>query len=923
MAKKSTSIILFAGILAVLVVPGILRAGSVVGWGAGGPGQSGWPHYGQASPPAGNDFVAIAARVDYSLALKSDGSIVGWGYNGQGQASPPAGNNFIAISAGGNHSLALKSDGSIVGWGYNGQGQANPPSGNDFVAISAGGYYSLALKSDGSIVGWGSNVAGKATPPAGNDFVAIAAGGDHSLALKSDGSIVGWGNNYYGQATPPAGNDFIALVAGGNYSLALKRDGSIVGWGNNYYGQATPPAGNDFIAIVAGGNYSLALKSDGSIVGWGNNDFGRASPPAGNDFVAIAAGSFHSLALKKEAPKDSASIVSFVPPTGTLERGTTAQATVRVKNTGTTTRSFWVGLSFAEPDAGTWPDGWYDVPPIETKTLSPEEAQDITFEFELHWWMSPGDYTAVSAVWEGFDSVDNLMVEPPFDEETVSAFTLDDYLESDVLEKRVLPPDAVASLDKPKDFVQTIVGYRSWLSSTDILGARLRIERLTSSEVSPIRLRVTIDRENPNKIKHFFGSEYEQIWSQLFLIFPNNVELSNIVTQINGLNTLQWEGYQALKAAFIVKTLGAKTIADLIIGRVISTASTSGFVWATSFTQLPPSYEMKSAEDFTVLAIDFDDKKWQATYPRFYSFNISFDILFTDGVPSEVGIMPDLRYELTSLACPLTVLGSIPIVGLPESLIKLVEYRQLVNILPEALYVDSDEDGISDDIEIATGTDPFDDDTDDDGLLDGPGSGEDVNANGIVDPGETDPRNADTDGDGIQDGTESGLTAPEGLDTDMTVFVPDSDPDTTTDPLNPDTDGDGLSDGEEDLNGNGAVDYGESDPTAITGIIRIEPRVLNLASKGKWVTCYIELPTEFDVSEIDVGSLMLQDTLNADSQPSEIDDYDDDGILDLMVKFNRKALTKILGPGEQIVILTGQLNDGTPLDGIDLIRVID
>jgi len=95
-----------------------------------------------------------------------------------------SGNDFVAIAAGFGYSLALKSDGSIVGWGNNLYGQATPPDGNDFVAIDAGRNHSLALKSDGSIVGWGSNASGKATPPAGNDFVAISAGYNHSLAIK-------------------------------------------------------------------------------------------------------------------------------------------------------------------------------------------------------------------------------------------------------------------------------------------------------------------------------------------------------------------------------------------------------------------------------------------------------------------------------------------------------------------------------------------------------------------------------------------------------------------------------------------------------------------------------------------------------------------------------------------------------------------
>jgi hypothetical protein len=58
----------------------------------------------------------------------------------------PDGNDFVAISAGYGHSLALKSDGSIVGWGYNSFGQATPPNGNDFVAVVAGDRHGLAIK---------------------------------------------------------------------------------------------------------------------------------------------------------------------------------------------------------------------------------------------------------------------------------------------------------------------------------------------------------------------------------------------------------------------------------------------------------------------------------------------------------------------------------------------------------------------------------------------------------------------------------------------------------------------------------------------------------------------------------------------------------------------------------------------------------
>src|ERR671922_136910 len=95
-------------------------------------------------------------------------TVVGWGKNTNGQATPPAVlSDVVAISAGTNHSLALKSDGTVVGWGSSfGLGAETPPAGlSGVVAISAEAVHSLALKSDGTVVGWGSNSSGETTPP--------------------------------------------------------------------------------------------------------------------------------------------------------------------------------------------------------------------------------------------------------------------------------------------------------------------------------------------------------------------------------------------------------------------------------------------------------------------------------------------------------------------------------------------------------------------------------------------------------------------------------------------------------------------------------------------------------------------------------------------------------------------------------------
>src|SRR5204862_317743 len=92
----------------------------------------------------------------------------------------PAG-SYTAIAAGGVHSLALKSDGTLVAWGYNYFGQLNVPSGA-YTAIATGVYHSLALKSDGTPVGWGANGFGQIDVPSGA-YTAIAAGYYHNLAL--------------------------------------------------------------------------------------------------------------------------------------------------------------------------------------------------------------------------------------------------------------------------------------------------------------------------------------------------------------------------------------------------------------------------------------------------------------------------------------------------------------------------------------------------------------------------------------------------------------------------------------------------------------------------------------------------------------------------------------------------------------------
>jgi hypothetical protein len=57
--------------------------------------------------------------------------------------------------------------------------------------------------------------------------------------------------------------------------------------------------------------------------------------------------------------------------------------------------------------------------------------------------------------------------------------------------------------------------------------------------------------------------------------------------------------------------------------------------------------------------------------------------------------------------------------------------------------------------------------------------------------------------------------------------------------------------------------------------------------------------------------------------PTEIGDYDENAIFDLMVKFDRQALMLLLTPGDANLSVSFELTDGTPFESSNTIRVID
>jgi alpha-tubulin suppressor-like RCC1 family protein/subtilisin family serine protease len=329
---------------------------------------------------------AVGAGESHTLAAKTDGTLWAFGSNESGQLgdgtqsfgsfsrlTPVLVQNLsdvTALAGGFSHSLALKSDGTVWGFGGNFKGQLGdgtlvmrptPVRVGDLTgakALAAGRFFSLVLKTDGTVWGFGDNESGQlGTGPGGGIVVtspaqaaglsgvtAIAAGYAHSLAVRSDGTVWSWGSNFDGQlgdgttsgrATPaqvPGLSGVVAVAAGEKHSLALKADGTVWAWGFNSEGQlgdATQArrlspvqvvnsgggALTGVAQIAAGARHSMVLRDDSSVWAWGYNGFlqlGEGVLPPSNrstpvrvvnvsGAVAIAAGHFHGAALMADS----------------------------------------------------------------------------------------------------------------------------------------------------------------------------------------------------------------------------------------------------------------------------------------------------------------------------------------------------------------------------------------------------------------------------------------------------------------------------------------------------------------------------------------------------------------------------------------------------------------------------------------------
>ena len=171
------------------------------------------------------DWVHVFAYRDRAMAIKTDGSLWGWGSNtnyilGTGtdehqyspiQIMPDMTWSTVALGSG--FTIALGTDGSLWGWGLNEFGQLGTgrTSGGriprqigtytDWVSVAAGLMFTIATREDGSLWVWGSQIplffggltTRDHTVPTQihpyEHWVSVAAGNNRAFAVTQDGRI--------------------------------------------------------------------------------------------------------------------------------------------------------------------------------------------------------------------------------------------------------------------------------------------------------------------------------------------------------------------------------------------------------------------------------------------------------------------------------------------------------------------------------------------------------------------------------------------------------------------------------------------------------------------------------------------------------------------------------------------------------------
>ena len=237
--------------------------------------------------PGLTGVVKIALSSNAVFAVRQDGTVWDWGYNGYGNLgdgtttahfSPeqvPGLSGITQVAGFAQYALARRSDGTVWAWGDNTDGELGDgtvtahlspeqvPGLTGITQVADGLLASFAVRSDGTLLAWGSEANGVLGNGVSTGFTSVPApvpglpgitqvstSGFHTLALTASGNgfVWAWGDNSDGElgdggtASRSVPEELkltgvTQVSAGGENSAAVRSNGTLLTWGNDYFGQ--------------------------------------------------------------------------------------------------------------------------------------------------------------------------------------------------------------------------------------------------------------------------------------------------------------------------------------------------------------------------------------------------------------------------------------------------------------------------------------------------------------------------------------------------------------------------------------------------------------------------------------------------------------------------------------------------------------
>lgn len=301
----------------------IRNDGTLWSWGYNPSGQLGDNTVANKSSPVQigtGSWTQVRALENNTYAIDTNSMLWSWGRGDLGMLGSGSGtityrsspvqvgsNSWTSIGGGTSHVLAVRSDGTLWGWGDGTRYQLTLTSAvYSWSQIQSGDNHTVAIRSDGTLWAWGSGILGdgtyyqKRSSPVQigtSSWKQVSAGRDHTVAIRSDDMLFTWGDNLFGQVgddtvtfTPAPyqlGTDSWTQVSAGRYyTMAVRSDGGLFAWGRNKYGQfgdgtttnrSSPIqiGTSSWSQVDAGWYHTAAIKSDGTLWGWGDNLYGQ------------------------------------------------------------------------------------------------------------------------------------------------------------------------------------------------------------------------------------------------------------------------------------------------------------------------------------------------------------------------------------------------------------------------------------------------------------------------------------------------------------------------------------------------------------------------------------------------------------------------------------------------------------------------